>query len=199
MNEITKTKSQLPATPADDDPYCAYGRAVGSDMPFLKFVKGDFRYGTDDEVLPFGTRLVPNMAELKAGFLKWKDREPVDEVMVYIAEGKPIPQREDLDDQDKNVWELDPNGTPIDPWGIVNTLPFKDPETGQEFVFSTGSKGGIGAVGKLSTAFGNHRQHHHGKLPIVKIGGGAPTGTRAIIVMCRIPHSKLSAGKARPS
>ncbi len=173
MNEITKKKSQLPTTPADDDPYSAYGREVGSDTPFLKFHKGEYRYGSDGEVLPLGTKLVPHMAELRAGFLKWKNGEPVDEAMVHIAQGKPIPQREELDDQDKSTWQLDPNGTPLDPWGHVNTLPFKDPETGQEFIFSTGAKGGIGAVGKLSSAFGSQRHKHNGKLPIVEIGASS--------------------------
>ena len=173
MNEITKKKSQLPAIPADDDPYSAYGREVGSDTPFLKFVKGKFQFGVDDEVLPISTKLVPHMAELRAGFLKWRDGEPVDEVMVRIAEDKPIPQREELDDQDEAAWQLDPNGAPLDPWALTNTLPFKDPETGQEFVFTTSSKGGINAVRRLSSAFGSQRHKHGDKLPIVTIGSGS--------------------------
>ncbi len=170
MNEITKRKSQLPTTPTDDDPYSAYGRAVASDTPFLKFIKGEFRYGVDDEVLPIETRLVPNMADLKAGYLKWKNGQPADEVMVRIAEGKPIPQREDLGDEDQSAWETDPNGTSLDPWQEVNTLPMKDPKTEQEFVFTTGSRGGIGAIGKLSIAYGRQRHKQGDKLPIIKIG-----------------------------
>ena len=149
MQELAKTEKRVPAT--QDDPYAAYGRTVGTDTPFLKFVKGAFKYGVDDEVLSLGTRLVPHMGELKAGYIKWKDGVPADEAMVRIADGKPIPQREDLGDDDRNAWETDPNGTPIDPWQVCNTLPMKNPETAQEFVFSTGSRGGIGAVGKLST------------------------------------------------
>ena len=174
MNDITKkAKSHLPATPADDDPYTIYGREAGSDTPFLKFVKGEFQFGVDSEILPLGTSLVPNMAELRAGLIKWRDGEPVDEAMVHIAQGKPIPQREDLDDQDRTTWELDPNGAPLDPWGKVNTLPFKDPETGLEFVFTTGSRGGINAVGKLASAFGSQRHKHGDKLPIIQIGSGS--------------------------
>ena len=168
MQELAKNENQVPAT--QGDPYAAYGRAVGTDTPFLKFVKGQFRYGVDDEVLPLGTRLVPHMAGLKAGFIKWKDGAPEDEAMVRIAEGKPIPQREDLGDDDRNAWETDPNGTPQDPWQVCDTLPMKDPETGQEFVFSTGSRGGIGAVGKLSTAYGWQRHKLADKLPIIEIG-----------------------------
>ena len=67
MNAITKTKSQVPTN--QNDPYAEYGRTVGTDTPFLKFVKGEFRYGVDNEVLPLRTRLVPHMSELKAGFI----------------------------------------------------------------------------------------------------------------------------------
>ena len=168
MQNLTKTETQAPAT--QGDPYTAYGRAVGTDRSFLKFVKGAFKYGGDNEVLPLGTRLVPHMAELKVGFIKWKDGAPEDEIMVRIADGKPIPQREDLGDDDRNAWETDPNGTPLDPWQEMNTLPMKDPETGQEFIFTTGSRGGIDAIGKLCTKFGRQRHKQAGKLPLIEIG-----------------------------
>ena len=168
MNEVVKTETQVPAT--QTDPYAAYGRAVGTDKPFLKYIKGQYKYGVDDEELPLGTRLAPHMAELKAGYTKWRDGSPVNEAMVRIAEGKPIPQREDLGDDDRNAWETDPNGTPQDPWQEINTLPMKDPETGQEFVFTTGSRGGIGAIGKLSTKYGRQRHKQAGKLPVIEIG-----------------------------
>ncbi len=168
MQELAKTETQVPATQVD--PYAAYGRAVGADTPFLKFVKGQFKFGVDDEVLPLGTKLVPHMAELKAGYIKWKDGTPEEETMVRIADGKPIPQREDLGDDDRDTWETDPNGTPQDPWQVCNVLPMKDPETGQEFVFTTGSRGGIGAVGKLSTAYGRQRHKLADKLPVIEIG-----------------------------
>ncbi len=168
MQDLAKTETQVPAT--QGDPYTAYGRAVGTDTPFLKFIKGQFKYGVDDEVLPLRTRLVPHMSELRAGFIKWKDGAPEDEVMVRIAEGKPIPQREDLGDDDRNAWETDPNGMPLDPWKEVNTLPMKDPETGQEFIFTTGSRGGIGAIGKLATKYGRQRDKQAGKLPVIEIG-----------------------------
>ena len=174
MQEITKSETKLPATAADLDPYAAYGRAVAADAtPFLKFVKGEFQFGADNEPLALGTKLVPNMAELKAGFIKWQNSEPINEVTVRISDGEPVPRREDLDSQDESTWEMDSNGIAIDPWGIVNTLPFKSPESGEEFVFTTGSKGGIGALGKLATAYGSHRQKHDGKMPIVQIGAGS--------------------------
>ena len=49
MAELVKTENQVPAT--QDDPYVEYGRAVSSDTAYLKFVKGKFKYGVDNEVL----------------------------------------------------------------------------------------------------------------------------------------------------
>ena len=46
----------------------------------------------------------------------------------------------------------------------------KDPETGQEFIFSTGSRGGIGAIGKLSSGYGRQRHKQADKLPVIEIG-----------------------------
>ncbi len=83
---------------------------------------------------------------------------------------KPIPRHEDLGDDDRNAWETDPNGTPQDPWRECNTLPMKDPGTGQEFVFTTGSRGGIVALGKLSSKFGRQRHKQAGRLPVIEIG-----------------------------
>ena len=174
MNQLAKTENQVPAKPTDLDPYSAYGQAVAGDgAQFLKFIKGEFQYGSDNEPLTLGTKLVPNMSELKAGFIKWRNGEPVNHAMVHIAESQAMPCREDLDAQDKNEWEADPNGVAVDPWSFTNLLPFKNPETGLEFIFTTSSKGGIGAVGKLATAYGSQRLKHDGKLPIVEIGSGS--------------------------
>ena len=41
MPGLVKTETQVPANPGD--PYSEYGRAVSSDTPFLKYVKGEFR------------------------------------------------------------------------------------------------------------------------------------------------------------
>ena len=74
MNELTKTETQLP-TPTDD-PYAVYARSIASDTPFLKFIKGEFQYGVDADVMPLGTRLVPHMALLKVGYIKWHGGVP---------------------------------------------------------------------------------------------------------------------------
>ena len=165
--------ANLPATASDIDPFAAYGASAASaSTPFLKFIKGEYRYGVDDDMVPLGTRLVPNMAELRCGFIKWEDGKAVDEKMRLVVDGLP-PSREECGDLDRNEWEVDPNGATKDPWALANELPFKDPETDEEFVFTTGSKGGIGALGKLARAYARQRQKRDGQLPVVELGASS--------------------------
>jgi len=170
MNKIVEHQTQVPAPPGD--PFSAYGAAASAGgTPFLKFVKGHFLYGVDEEELPLGTRLVPHMSELRAGFVKWQAKEPVAEEMVLVADGVPAPARESLGDTDESLWETDAIGTPNDPWQITNHLPLKNPATGDEYIFVTGSKGGIGAIGRLCTNYGRAVDHRNaGRLPIIELG-----------------------------
>ncbi len=173
MNSIAKTENHVLATQSDADPFLTYGQETTTGTPFLKFIKGEFVFGTDDEKLPLGTRLVPNMADLRTGWLKWRDGEPVDERMACVAKGERAPVREELGDMDKNLWDTDEAGGVIDPWQRTNVLRLKSAETGAEFVFSTSSKGGIGAIGKLCTAYGGERHRQGGKLPVIELQIGS--------------------------
>ena len=173
MNEITKTETQVPAPLGTLDPYSAYGAAVASQSaPFLKFVKGVYQHGSDDEELPVGTKMIPNMAELRTGFIKWYDGQAVEERMVRIIDGE-VPTREECGELESANWPTDANGVKTDPWQNVSTLPMRDPETGQQFVFTTGSHGGRAAIGKLSFAYGRQRQQQDGKLPIIEMGASS--------------------------
>jgi hypothetical protein len=170
MNQLEKIENQPPATANDIDPFAAYGAAIASESaPFLKFVKGAYTFGTEGEELELGKRLVPCMEELHAGYIKWHDGEPVEERMERVVEGA-IPKRADMGDTDKSDWPVGPNGVSRDPWQYTNTLPMKDPETGQQFVFTTGSQGGIDAIGKLSVKYGTQRRKYEGKLPVIELG-----------------------------
>ena len=110
MNEITKVETQVPATLNTLDPYAAYGAAVASQSaPFLKFVKGVYQHGSDDEELLVGTKMIPNMAELKTGFIKWHDGQAIEERMVLIIDGG-VPTREECGELESANWPTDANG-----------------------------------------------------------------------------------------
>ncbi len=52
-------------------------------------------------------------------------------------------------------------------------MPLKDSASEAEFVFTTSSKGGIKAVGKLCMQYGGERLQNEGKLPVVEIGASS--------------------------
>ncbi len=162
---------QVPTSKFAGDPYAGYGAvASASGTPFLKFDRGKFKYGLDDDELPLATRLVPNMAEVMIGWLKWSNGKVVDDAMIRLAEGYKPAARENLGDTDTSLWDTDDAGKALDPWTFTNTVPLKQPGPGAEFIFTTSSKGGISAVGKLCTAYGNGRLANEGKMPLVELG-----------------------------
>ena len=76
---LTKPKTQLPTL--NDDPYLKTAARVATAASFLKYVKGAFVFGIDEEEMALGTELVPNLTEAKIGWLKWHAGEVVEERM----------------------------------------------------------------------------------------------------------------------
>jgi len=128
---------------------------VGS---LLKYSKGDYLLGQNSEMVPLGTRYVAHMDEFYAGWTKWHDGKPVDEIMVPISKGERPPKRGDLGDLQEDQWELDDKGKPRDPWVQSNWLLLKP--VGQPYsldnaiTFATSSQGGIRALGLFVKAVG---------------------------------------------
>ena len=88
-----KNESQVPAIPSEPaDRYLEAGREVG-DTPFLKFKKGKYTVGGDEEEIPLGTRLVAVMTQCCRGLLKWEDGKLVDRCMANIGDGELAPSR----------------------------------------------------------------------------------------------------------
>ena len=94
--------------------------------PLLKYAKGEFVYGIDAEVLPLGTRLVPDMAHLAVGMMRWGDGEVLEQRIGLVAEHGAV-RREDVGDHDEALWPRDENGKQSDPWSPTRNLPVKDP------------------------------------------------------------------------
>ena len=132
------------ANPDDDNPYAAYGeQATGGARNIIKFRKGRYFYSQDDIEIPVGTRL--------------------------IADGVAPRRRSELGDDDRGQWETDDRGDPKDPWQFTNHLPLKGPETGDEFLFATSTRGGIGAIGAFAKTYGTVYRQKPGKLPVVEL------------------------------
>lgn len=152
----------------------AYGEAaslrtfVGS---LLKFNKGDFLFGQDNEEMEVGTKLVACMDTFSVGWVKWVDNKPQQQLTGLLMEGfKPAP-RSTLGDLDDAEWEVDTSGKARDPWQYTNFVVLKRPGKNSDdlFTFTTSSKGGIGALGALCKYYGKEMRAKPDAFPIVEL------------------------------
>lgn len=172
MNALTQTNGTGGALAIPGhNPYASYGEQAAGARDFLKFEKGEWSIGADGEEVPLGTRLVANMAGLKIGWQRWENKKPDREVMGLVAEGYQPPRRHELGDEDKGLWEKDEKtGVPRDPWQLTNVLPLKSANGEVDAVYSTSSRGGIGAIGQLCKDYGKLFMQKPGMLPVIEIG-----------------------------
>jgi hypothetical protein len=147
---------------------------VGS---LLKFSKGDWLLGQDEEEIADGTRFVASMENLLVGWVKWVDNKPVEQIMGRIVEGYQAPKRDTLGDNDKEAWETDQEGKARDPWQFSNQILMKPVgkkyDTDIAITFVTSSKGGIGAMGDLCKKYGTGMRTHTDQNPIIELGSSS--------------------------
>jgi hypothetical protein len=152
-----------------NDPYAAYGAKVGTTGQYLTFKQGEFLAGQNADELKLGTKLVANMPGLRIGWRRWFAAQVTDDLTEPLISGPVTQRRESLGDNNQDLWERDDRGEPRDPWQLTNILEFSDGD-GNVYIYSTGSKGGIGAIGRLCKEYGNERRQRPGMLPIITLG-----------------------------
>jgi hypothetical protein len=151
------------------DPFASYGAKVGKTGQYLSFNRaGEFVFGQSQEELKAGARLVANMPGLRIGWRRWFANQVTDDLTEPLVESPQIAPRNTLGDMDQALWEKDNEGKPRDPWQLTNILDLSDGE--QTYIYSTGSKGGINAIGRLCAAYGKERRMRPGMLPIITLG-----------------------------
>ena len=158
------------AHPGNYDPYASYGEQASATKVYITFKNGEYLFGSEQEVIPEGTRFIANMPGLRIGWKRWGNKVVTDERMGLLAEGFRPPSRHELGDQDQNQWELDDKRQPRDPWQQTNELTLRGVETGDEFVFATSGKGGIGAIGELCKTYGKLYRQKPGLAPLIELG-----------------------------
>jgi hypothetical protein len=141
----------------------------------LKFSKGDWLAGEDNEEIEPGTKFVCNMDQLTVGWVKWVDNKPEQQIMGLLVEAYVPPKRETLGDHDPAAWEVDMQGKPRDPWQFTNYVIMKEPgKDGSDddnlYTFATSSKGGLNAMVSLCKAYGKEMRQKPDQYPIVQIG-----------------------------
>lgn len=167
----TTQPAGVPAHPAGHDPYAAYGEQASATRVYITFKNGEYLFGADQEEIPEGSRFIANMAGLRIGWKRWSGKKVTDERMGLLAEGHRPPARHELGDTDHDQWEIDEKTRqPRDPWQQTNELTLRGMETGDEFVFATSGKGGIGAIGELCKAYGKLYRQKPGMAPVIELG-----------------------------
>lgn len=180
--EVTKNGATTTITNLDPggemNPYEAYGSSVSNRNivgKLLKFSKGDYLVGEDQEELEVGTQLVFRMDTLMCGWIKWVDNKPDEQVMGLVGERFKPPRRAELGDSDEEKWELDNDGKPRDPWQFSNYVIAKEvgtqgTEEDELFTFATSSRGGLNAIADLCKVYGKAMRSRPDENPIVELG-----------------------------
>jgi hypothetical protein len=128
-------------------------RFIGA--PFVRFSKqGEFAI-SDTETIPAGTRCVAHCEEISFGWRKWLDNKVVDTRMGLVADRFVPAQRRDLGDTDEDQWEIQDDGSRRDPWQLNASVPLTRLDTGETYLFSVSSKGGLRCINGLTRTYGS--------------------------------------------
>lgn len=157
----------------------------------LKFSKGDFLCGENDDEVEEGTQFVANMDELMVGWIRWADMKPTDQIMGRVAEGYQPPKRHELGDDDKSRWETDEQGHERDPWQFSNYLILKSVDGDELFTFTTSSRGGLNAIGELCKSYGKLMRQKPDEYPVIELGVGSYQHSNKAYGRIKFPTFKI--------
>lgn len=179
MKNLETSETKLPAQ-TSGNVFAAYGESAGTTSyivgDLLKFSKGDWLFGKNNQELADGTKLVAAMDTLAVGWQRWENQRPVEHRMGLLVDGFVPPPREELGDTDEGLWDRDDNNEARDPWQYANYLQFVDPDNRDTvYTFTTSSKGGLGAVAKLCREYGRatEKEGCEEQLPLVVLSTGS--------------------------
>lgn len=176
------------------NPFLAYSTAVNRRTivgDLLRFSKGDWTAGQNDEEIEEGTQFVALMDELTIGWTKWEGGKPVEHQLGRLIEGYRPAKRSDLGDSDETQWETDNAGQRRDPWVLVNHLILKEVDSDRLYTFAPSSRGGLNAIGQLCEAYGKAIRAKPDQLPIIEVGVSAYKHSNTEYGKVKIPVLKV--------
>lgn len=200
MNEITERKSSAVGH-TTANPFTAYGEAQNQRAivgHLLKFSKGEYFCGQENDEVAIGTQFVANMDEMLAGWIRWQDNKPTDHVMGKVSDGYQPPRRNELGDDDKRQWETDLKGEPRDPWQFSNYLLLKGTGDDSElYTFTASSKGGLNALGDLCKVYGTAMAQRPNEYPVIELGVNAYDHPNRALGRIKVPTFKVVGWKPK--
>jgi len=179
MNDLATQNASTAVGAVTGNYFQDYGDQVSQKSivgKLLKFSKGDYLVGENNDEVEEGTQYVANMDELMVGWIKWADSKPEEQIMGRVSEGYQPPKRGSLGDEDKSRWETDEQGRERDPWQFSNYLILKTPgenDVDNLFTFTTSSRGGLNAIGELCKTYGKAMRQRPDEFPIIALKVGS--------------------------
>src|SRR6266568_7362555 len=73
----------------------------------LKFVRGQYKAGQNETIVPIGTRMTVALDTLERGWEKWIDGVRQDSVTGFVCESYTPPERRELGDNERSTWPID--------------------------------------------------------------------------------------------
>jgi hypothetical protein len=171
VNNLAKRAETAITVPTDKNPFEQYGKEnsvlIGS---LLKFSKGDYLVGKDNELFNDDPKLVAVVPQLLHGWVRWETAKPAEQIMGLLAEGFSPPPRDKLGHDDEAEWECGEDGRARDPWQLTIYLPMVSVDAENVYTFSTSSDGGrrLG-VKPLCLAYGKRMRTNPDELPVVQL------------------------------
>jgi hypothetical protein len=132
----------------------------------LKFADWRWTIGKENVPLKQGTQLIAIGAA--RAWVRWEESKPVEHQVPRA--GEMMPEREELGDMNKGLWECDQRGDPKDPWQNTRYVYLVDPLTAELYTYATSSGGGRSAAIMLSDQIARMRTVHQSAVPVIEFG-----------------------------
>jgi hypothetical protein len=137
------------------------GRIIKGEL--IKFINGQWFLGKT--LISEGFTLA--VLAVIAAWVYWRGGKPDDAKTIIRQPRGKLPERNELGDNDKTVWESGLDGLPRDPWTFTKVLYLTDPASAEAYTFSTSSIGGLRAVENLVGQIDRMRSVHPAAVPVV--------------------------------
>jgi hypothetical protein len=165
--EMTKQTNALTPRATEVENIHAAAQEDAGFEKILKFKKGEYFVGEDEIAL--GTEYLAHTTAWTKSWIKFADGEVAERKMYRVALGEKPPEREDLDDLDKDNWPEGLDGKPADPWVYQYLLPLENLSNGEVVIFVTSSFGGRRAIADLCSAYVKRTKKTGCGQPIIKL------------------------------
>ena len=179
--------------------------SLGGDIrPLLRFIRGYYFLGADNEQIAVGSIFAANVTDLSWGWLHWEDRKVTDRRLVAMVSGRQPAPRDELGHLDPDRWDQDDRGQPVDPWRRTFELPLRE-MTGamREVVFTGGSRGVEGALRALLKVYCENANRGPFSVPVIRLDVGKYTHrTFGVVKVPELPVARWAdpaTGETAPS